>query len=103
MTYSNGGYHGDGALFTYAQASWMNIQFAHRMLEARKQGLEKFTIGVVKNDSPMQRTLFWPEFSGSLLSSSAALCADDAGGAGSAGNVGPTGGGRLRFRGRFVK
>lgn len=65
--------------FSYAEAMQMNLDFAEAMLHARRNGLEQFTVGPVKDDSPLVPHHFAPALRFSGCTSSAALCADDMG------------------------
>lgn len=69
------GYGGE-PLFTYDQCKTMNIAFAYAMLDARAAGLERFTIGPVKDRSAFFPTHFEIAPTLSLMTSSAAAIVD---------------------------
>ena len=68
-----------GALpyFSYEEVRKMNVRFAEAMLDARKRGLETFTIGAVKDYTPMVPTYFPRIEYVSSCGSSAASCAEE--------------------------
>lgn len=63
--------------FTRDEVQEMNLAFAKAMLDARKAGLEHFTIGTIVDTSPWYMAKkFTPEPTQSFMTSSAALCMD---------------------------
>ena len=63
--------------FTHEECQEMNIAFAHAMLDARKDGLEHFTIGAIIDTSPWYMAKkIRPEPSLSMMTSSAAMCVE---------------------------
>ena len=66
--------------FSYEQAREMNIAFAHAMIAAREAGLESRannTYGPKLDNAPFMPTHFERSPLMSVMTSSAALCADD--------------------------
>lgn len=55
----------------------MNLAFAQAMLDARRKGLEDFTIGPVIDLSPLVATHFSPIQYHSGMGSSAQVCIDE--------------------------
>ncbi len=69
--------YSDRPFFRPEQYIQMNLAFAHAMLEARKQGLEKFTLGVKKDDTPFVPVHFERVMDYSGMGSSAQSCIDE--------------------------
>lgn len=63
-------------IFTRMECRAMNAAFAKALIEARKAGLEKFSIGTFVDKRPFKPTKFFPQPRGSGISSSAAMCAE---------------------------
>lgn len=63
--------------FNYYDAIQMNISFAQAMLRARRNGLEQFSLGTVKDYTPLVPTHFSAVAKHSECSSSAAMCVEE--------------------------
>jgi hypothetical protein len=72
-------HHDEKYYFTREQVIAMNLKFAAAMLSARKAGAERFTIGIIKDDTPLVPTQFFRAMQRSMSGSSAALLADEVG------------------------
>jgi hypothetical protein len=70
---------GERFFFSREQVIQMNLKFAAAMLAARKAGLEKFTTGPKKDNTPFVPTPFFRALKQSMSGSSAALLADEVG------------------------
>lgn len=64
--------------YTRRQVIEMDYKFCLAMIEARRAGLEKFSIGIVVDDTPFTPTHFEREPPRSIMSSTAALCVESA-------------------------
>lgn len=78
------GYGGVSSFWSRAEVVQMNLCFADAMLAARRNGLEKFTIGPIVDKSSLLATHYSPVMLRSGLSSSGNLCAE----AGESGRLG---------------
>jgi hypothetical protein len=65
--------------FTYDHCREMNLAFAHAMLDARKAGTERFTLGAIVDTSVIWPTAFPSEVMWSGCGSAAQMCADELG------------------------
>ena len=72
-------HHDEKYYFTREQVIAMNLKFAKAMFAAREAGLEKFTNGPKKDNTPLVPTPFFRALQRSMSGSSAALLADEVG------------------------
>lgn len=64
-------------LFTYEQVFRMNYKFAVAMLQARRSGTEKFSLGIVRDQTPLVPSHFPRIQYHSGMGSSAQVCIDE--------------------------